>query len=115
MNIFKVTDLHCWHRYSVAESDCNLALALDKNYTKAYARRGAARFALKNLQGAKEGWWVFLDTFLKMQVSDLCAYWLKLPFWGFIFILSDFILAEFLTSIFKKWWKWNSDCSSISM
>uniref|UniRef100_A0A8C0B438 RNA polymerase II-associated protein 3 n=1 Tax=Buteo japonicus TaxID=224669 RepID=A0A8C0B438_9AVES len=42
-------------KYSVAESDCNLALALDKNYTKAYARRGAARFALKNLQGAKEG------------------------------------------------------------
>lgn len=43
------------NRFSVAESDCNLALALDKNYIKAYARRGAARFALKNLQGAKEG------------------------------------------------------------
>ncbi|NXC54041.1 RPAP3 protein, partial [Aleadryas rufinucha] len=41
-------------KFSVAESDCNLALALDKNYMKAYARRGAARFALKNLQGAKE-------------------------------------------------------------
>ncbi|NWV50216.1 RPAP3 protein, partial [Daphoenositta chrysoptera] len=41
-------------KFSVAESDCNLALALDKNYIKAYARRGAARFALKNLQGAKE-------------------------------------------------------------
>ncbi|NXX66310.1 RPAP3 protein, partial [Spizella passerina] len=41
-------------KFSVAESDCNLALALDKNYVKAYARRGAARFALKNLQGAKE-------------------------------------------------------------
>uniref|UniRef100_A0A669P721 RNA polymerase II-associated protein 3 n=2 Tax=Phasianus colchicus TaxID=9054 RepID=A0A669P721_PHACC len=41
-------------KFSVAESDCNLALALDKNYTKAYARRGAARFALKNFQGAKE-------------------------------------------------------------
>uniref|UniRef100_A0A8C5TFB3 RNA polymerase II-associated protein 3 n=1 Tax=Malurus cyaneus samueli TaxID=2593467 RepID=A0A8C5TFB3_9PASS len=41
-------------KYSVAESDCNLALALDKNYIKAYSRRGAARFALKNLQGAKE-------------------------------------------------------------
>ncbi|NWV61846.1 RPAP3 protein, partial [Malurus elegans] len=41
-------------KYSVAESDCNLALALDKNYLKAYSRRGAARFALKNLQGAKE-------------------------------------------------------------
>ncbi|NWI86702.1 RPAP3 protein, partial [Pitta sordida] len=41
-------------KFSVAESDCNLALALDKNYMKAYMRRGAARFALKNLQGAKE-------------------------------------------------------------
>ncbi|NXC27245.1 RPAP3 protein, partial [Campylorhamphus procurvoides] len=41
-------------KFAVAESDCNLALALDKNYVKAYARRGAARFALKNLQGAKE-------------------------------------------------------------
>ncbi|NWI50662.1 RPAP3 protein, partial [Calyptomena viridis] len=41
-------------KFSVAESDCNLALALDKNYIKAYVRRGAARFALKNLQGAKE-------------------------------------------------------------
>ncbi|XP_050180566.1 RNA polymerase II-associated protein 3 [Myiozetetes cayanensis] len=41
-------------KFSVAESDCNLALALDKNYVKAYVRRGAARFALKNLQGAKE-------------------------------------------------------------
>ncbi|NXA65900.1 RPAP3 protein, partial [Mohoua ochrocephala] len=41
-------------KFSVAESDCNLALALDKNCIKAYARRGAARFALKNLQGAKE-------------------------------------------------------------
>ncbi|NXT98035.1 RPAP3 protein, partial [Buphagus erythrorhynchus] len=41
-------------KFSVAESDCNLALALDKNYIKAYVRRGAARFALKNLKGAKE-------------------------------------------------------------
>ncbi|XP_056368534.1 RNA polymerase II-associated protein 3 isoform X2 [Oenanthe melanoleuca] len=41
-------------KFSVAESDCNLALALDKNYIKAYARRGAARFALKNFKGAKE-------------------------------------------------------------
>uniref|UniRef100_A0A8D0L6A9 RNA polymerase II-associated protein 3 n=1 Tax=Sphenodon punctatus TaxID=8508 RepID=A0A8D0L6A9_SPHPU len=41
-------------KYAVAESDCNLALALNKNYTKAYARRGAARFALKNFEGAKE-------------------------------------------------------------
>ncbi|XP_040199849.1 RNA polymerase II-associated protein 3 [Rana temporaria] len=41
-------------KYAVAESDCNLAIALDRNYSKAYARRGAARLALKNLQGAKE-------------------------------------------------------------
>ncbi|XP_042325736.1 LOW QUALITY PROTEIN: RNA polymerase II-associated protein 3 [Sceloporus undulatus] len=41
-------------KYSVAESDCNLALALNKNHTKAYARRGAARFALKKFEGAKE-------------------------------------------------------------
>ncbi|XP_044279003.1 RNA polymerase II-associated protein 3 [Varanus komodoensis] len=41
-------------KYSVAESDCNLALALNKNYTKAYARRGAARFALQNFEGAKK-------------------------------------------------------------
>ncbi|XP_053109527.1 RNA polymerase II-associated protein 3 [Hemicordylus capensis] len=41
-------------KYSVSESDCNLALALNKNYTKAYARRGAARFALQNFAGAKE-------------------------------------------------------------
>nr|XP_056702260.1 RNA polymerase II-associated protein 3 isoform X2 [Euleptes europaea] len=41
-------------KYSVAESDCNLALAINKNYTKAYARRGAARFALQNCMGAKE-------------------------------------------------------------
>ncbi|KAM8973688.1 RNA polymerase II-associated protein 3 [Pelodytes ibericus] len=41
-------------KYAVAESDCNLAIALNRNYPKAYARRGAARFALRNLQGAKE-------------------------------------------------------------
>lgn len=39
----------------MAESDCNLALALNKNYTKAYSRRGAARFVLRNVKGAKEG------------------------------------------------------------
>ncbi|RXM29931.1 RNA polymerase II-associated protein 3 [Acipenser ruthenus] len=41
-------------KYAVAESDCNLAIALDTNYTKAYARRGAARFAQKKTEGAKE-------------------------------------------------------------
>ncbi|MEE6480740.1 hypothetical protein FKM82_012659 [Ascaphus truei] len=41
-------------KFGVAESDCNLAIALNRNYSKAYSRRGASRFALKNLQGAKE-------------------------------------------------------------
>ncbi|NP_001084525.1 RNA polymerase II-associated protein 3 [Xenopus laevis] len=41
-------------KFAVAESDCNLAIALNRDYAKAYARRGAARLALKNLQGAKE-------------------------------------------------------------
>lgn len=39
-------------KFAVAESDCNLAIALDSKYTKAYARRGAARTALRNHQGA---------------------------------------------------------------
>jgi len=42
-------------RYAVAESDCNLAIALDSNYYKAYARRGAARFALNKPESALEG------------------------------------------------------------
>ncbi|XP_034434552.1 RNA polymerase II-associated protein 3 isoform X1 [Hippoglossus hippoglossus] len=41
-------------KFSVAESDCNLAISLDSNYFKAYARRGAARFALKNYESALE-------------------------------------------------------------
>ncbi|XP_023671049.1 RNA polymerase II-associated protein 3 [Paramormyrops kingsleyae] len=41
-------------KYAVAESDCNLAIALDRNYAKAYTRRGAARFALKKLESALE-------------------------------------------------------------
>uniref|UniRef100_A0A3Q4HV92 RNA polymerase II associated protein 3 n=1 Tax=Neolamprologus brichardi TaxID=32507 RepID=A0A3Q4HV92_NEOBR len=40
--------------YAVAESDCNLAIALDSKYFKAYARRGAARFALKKYEPALE-------------------------------------------------------------
>nr|XP_055045854.1 RNA polymerase II-associated protein 3 [Misgurnus anguillicaudatus] len=39
-------------KFAVAESDCNLAIALDSKYMKAYARRGAARTALRNHQGA---------------------------------------------------------------
>ncbi|KAL1767606.1 RNA polymerase II-associated protein 3 [Sigmodon hispidus] len=41
-------------KYAVAESDCNLAIALSRSYTKAYARRGAARFALQKLEEARE-------------------------------------------------------------
>ncbi|XP_074126780.1 RNA polymerase II-associated protein 3 isoform X1 [Sminthopsis crassicaudata] len=41
-------------KFAVAESDCNLAIALNRNYTKAYVRRGAARFALQKLEDAKE-------------------------------------------------------------
>nr|KAF6497510.1 RNA polymerase II associated protein 3 [Rousettus aegyptiacus] len=39
-------------KFAVAESDCNLAIALNRSYTKAYARRGAARFALQKLEDA---------------------------------------------------------------
>ncbi|XP_054911563.1 RNA polymerase II-associated protein 3 [Poeciliopsis prolifica] len=41
-------------KFAVAESDCNLAVALDDSYYKAYARRGAARFALQKHQSALE-------------------------------------------------------------
>ncbi|XP_028645206.1 RNA polymerase II-associated protein 3 [Grammomys surdaster] len=41
-------------KFAVAESDCNLAIALNRSYTKAYARRGAARFALKKLEDARK-------------------------------------------------------------
>ncbi|XP_039616798.1 RNA polymerase II-associated protein 3 [Polypterus senegalus] len=47
-------------KYAVAESDCNLAIALDRNYVKAYARRGAARFALKKFEDAKEDYEIVL-------------------------------------------------------
>ncbi|GAB1299779.1 RNA polymerase II-associated protein 3 [Apodemus speciosus] len=41
-------------RFAVAESDCNLAIALSRSYTKAYARRGAARFALQKFEDARK-------------------------------------------------------------
>lgn len=47
------------YRFAVAESDCNLAIALNRSYTKAYARRGAARFALQKLEDAKKGISIF--------------------------------------------------------
>ncbi|KAL7868456.1 hypothetical protein SRHO_G00098400 [Serrasalmus rhombeus] len=56
-------------KYAVAESDCNLAIALDSKYIKAYGRRGAARFALKNHQGALEDY----EMVLKLHPENLDA------------------------------------------
>lgn len=47
-------------KYAVVESDCNLAIALDSNYFKAYARRGAARFTLNNYESALEDYQMVL-------------------------------------------------------
>lgn len=47
----------CFYRlkkFSVAESDCHLAIALDSKYVKAYVRRASARAALKKHQEALE-------------------------------------------------------------
>uniref|UniRef100_A0A8C7F5N1 RNA polymerase II-associated protein 3 n=1 Tax=Oncorhynchus kisutch TaxID=8019 RepID=A0A8C7F5N1_ONCKI len=41
-------------KFAVAESDCNLSIALDSNYFKAFARRGASRFALQHYESALE-------------------------------------------------------------
>ncbi|KAK3517866.1 hypothetical protein QTP70_021846 [Hemibagrus guttatus] len=56
-------------KYAVAESDCNLAIALDSKYIKAYSRRGAARFALENHQGALEDY----EMVLKLDPENLDA------------------------------------------
>uniref|UniRef100_A0A671YL07 RNA polymerase II-associated protein 3 n=1 Tax=Sparus aurata TaxID=8175 RepID=A0A671YL07_SPAAU len=56
-------------KYTVAESDCNLAIALDSNYFKAYARRGAARFALKKYESALEDY----EMVLKLDPGNLEA------------------------------------------
>lgn len=40
--------------YAAAEQDCDLAIAIDKDYTKAFQRRGLARSALKKFDGARE-------------------------------------------------------------
>ncbi|KAM8739922.1 RNA polymerase II-associated protein 3 isoform 1-T1 [Acanthopagrus schlegelii] len=56
-------------KYAVAESDCNLAIALDSNYFKAYARRGAARFALKKYESALEDY----EMVLKLDPGNLEA------------------------------------------
>lgn len=41
-------------KFAVAESDCNLAIALDSKYVKAYIRRAATRTALEKHQEALE-------------------------------------------------------------
>ncbi|XP_068611363.1 RNA polymerase II-associated protein 3 [Brachionichthys hirsutus] len=53
-------------KFAVAESDCSLAIALDSSYHKAYARRGAARFALKNYQSALEDY----ETVLRLDPEN---------------------------------------------
>lgn len=42
-------------RYEEAENDCTQALLLDASYSKAFARRGAARVALGKLKEAMQG------------------------------------------------------------
>ncbi|XP_022045045.1 RNA polymerase II-associated protein 3 [Acanthochromis polyacanthus] len=56
-------------KYAVAESDCNLAIALDGNYVKAFARRGAARVALKKYESALEDY----ETVLKLDPGNVEA------------------------------------------
>ncbi|XP_036376133.1 RNA polymerase II-associated protein 3 isoform X2 [Megalops cyprinoides] len=56
-------------KYAVAESDCNLAIALDRSYTKAYARRGATRFALQKFESALEDY----EMVLKLDPENLDA------------------------------------------
>ncbi|XP_067110794.1 RNA polymerase II-associated protein 3 isoform X1 [Osmerus mordax] len=56
-------------KFAVAESDCNLAIALDTKYVKAYARRGAARFSLQNYASALEDY----ETVLQLDPGNLEA------------------------------------------
>ncbi|KAM3850352.1 RNA polymerase II-associated protein 3 [Diretmus argenteus] len=56
-------------KFAVAESDCNLAIALDGQYFKAFARRGAARLALQLHQAALEDY----QTVLKLDPGNLEA------------------------------------------
>ncbi|XP_037701987.1 RNA polymerase II-associated protein 3 isoform X1 [Choloepus didactylus] len=56
-------------KFAVAESDCNLAIALNRSYTKAYARRGAARFALQKLEDARRDY----EKVLELEPSNFEA------------------------------------------
>ncbi|XP_039516555.1 RNA polymerase II-associated protein 3-like isoform X2 [Pimephales promelas] len=53
-------------KFSVAESDCHLAIALDSKHVKAYARRASARAALKKHQEALEDY----QTVLKLDPGN---------------------------------------------
>lgn len=67
-------DLVCF-RFAVAESDCNLAIALDNKYFKAFSRRGAARFALKKYESALEG------NFCNRRCSSVWLEWADMWLW----------------------------------
>uniref|UniRef100_A0A672FH87 RNA polymerase II-associated protein 3 n=1 Tax=Salarias fasciatus TaxID=181472 RepID=A0A672FH87_SALFA len=56
-------------KFSVAESDCNLAIALDSRYVKAFARRAAARFALQKYESALEDY----EAVLRLDPGNLEA------------------------------------------
>ncbi|CAK6959849.1 RNA polymerase II-associated protein 3 isoform X1 [Scomber scombrus] len=56
-------------KFAVAESDCNLAIALNSKYFKAFTRRGAARFALKKYDSALQDY----ETVLKLDPGNLEA------------------------------------------
>lgn len=43
------------HRFKEAEEDCSRAISLDNTYSKAFARRGTARAALRKPLEAKQG------------------------------------------------------------
>jgi len=50
----QITSIFCAYcRYGAAEADCTQALSLDGSYTKAYLRRGAARFQMGRVQQAE--------------------------------------------------------------
>uniref|UniRef100_A0A672SMN6 RNA polymerase II-associated protein 3 n=1 Tax=Sinocyclocheilus grahami TaxID=75366 RepID=A0A672SMN6_SINGR len=56
------------NKFAVAESDCNLAIALDGKYVKAYIRRAEARTALNKHQDALEGLTLYQEI---MEVNEV--------------------------------------------
>ncbi|KAM9824536.1 RNA polymerase II-associated protein 3 [Neosynchiropus ocellatus] len=65
----RATAFYRLKKFAVAESDCNLAIALDSNYYKAFARRGAARIAQKSYDAALEDY----ETVLQLDPGNLEA------------------------------------------